>query len=89
MLKSATLSDNYYDAPATGEQDVVPFHADDTNQEQGAEQVADLNDHMLMSQMKDSRDIHSEQLETPLRMTYDVQGQPSLQPHTTAGVQGI
>lgn len=51
--------------------------------------MADLNDDMLMSQMKDSRDIHSEQPETPLRMTYDLQGQPSLQPYTTAGVQGI
>ena len=77
------------------EQDADPFYADDADQEQGTEdsceQVATSNDDA--DAVDEGLPRHSQRtsrppLQCPLRMTYDVPGQPSFQPWTTVGVQG-
>ena len=73
------------------EQDADPFYADDADQERGAEdsceQVATSNDDA--DAVDEGLPRHSQRKSRPpLRMTYDVQEQPSFQPWTTVGVQG-
>lgn len=88
----ANVSEGYEHAPVPVEQDADPFYADDPDHEQGTEdsceQVASSNDDA--DAVDEGLPRHSQRtFRPPLRMTYDVQGQPSFQPWTTAGVQGI
>lgn len=88
----ANVSERYEHAPVPAEQDADPFYADDPDQEQGTEdsceQVATSNDDA--DAVDEGLPWHSQRTSRPsLRMTYDVPGQPSFQPWTTAGVQGI
>lgn len=88
----ANLSEGYEHAPVPAEQDPDLFSADDPEQQQetedSCEQVATSNDDA--DAVDEGLPRHSQRTFTPpLRMTYDVPGQPSFQPWTTAGVQGI
>ena len=86
------VREGYEHAQAPAEQDADPFYADDPDQDQGTkdscEQVAPLNDDV--DTVDEGLPRHSQRTSRPpLRMTYDVPGQPFFQPWTTAGVQGI
>ena len=88
----ANVSEGYEHALVPAEQDADPFYADDANQEQGTEdgceQVATSNDNA--DAVDEGLPRHSQRTSRPpLKMTYDVPGQPSFQPWTTVGVQGI
>ena len=79
----ANVSEGYEHALVPAEQDADPFYADDANQEQGiedsCEQVATSNDNA--DAVDEGLPRHSQRTSRPpLRMTYDVPGQPSFQP---------
>ena len=86
----ANVSEGYEYAPVPAEQDADPFYTDDPDQEQGiedsCEQVATSNDNA--DAVDDGLPRHSQRTSRPpLRMTYDVPGQPSFQPWATVAMQ--